>query len=226
MGVLDAGLLLQQVGLGVEERGRRRHGGEHGDGLTEFVVQSAQRVDDERLVGDGGATVVERVGEPLETAAVLANGQIALEQAMKLLLKVYRLLKTVVEELPGDGCPGGEGGVVRPVDVIPDLLGHRGVEPRHDASIDLEPLGIIEHGGGVHRGVDVIQQPELLDSKFDERSPLTEVVISSGKSHWDMVVNVEENECAGRGWDRLVGPSKGVGGVGSMRAVHDRRLGR
>ena len=72
-------LLLQQIRFGVEERRRRGHVGEHGDRLTEFVVQAAKRVDDERRIGDSSAAVVEGVGEALEAAAVLADVHVALE---------------------------------------------------------------------------------------------------------------------------------------------------
>lgn len=39
------------------------YGREHDDGLTEFVVQCVQGVDDEALVGDGNATLIEGVGK-------------------------------------------------------------------------------------------------------------------------------------------------------------------
>jgi len=70
------------------ERWRWRHGSEHGDGLTEFIVQPTKSVDDERRVGDGGVAVVEGVGKALETAAIFASRHVALEQAVKLLLVI------------------------------------------------------------------------------------------------------------------------------------------
>lgn len=107
--VLDAMLFLQEVGLGVEEGWGRVHGGEDDDRLAELVVQSAQSVDDEGGVGDGGAAVVKRVGEALEFAAVRGDVHVALKQTMEFLLGVHRALKTVVEELAGDGDPDGVG---------------------------------------------------------------------------------------------------------------------
>jgi hypothetical protein len=65
-GVADAVLLLHQIGACVEEHRWQRQGGEDCDGLTEFVIQATQGVDDERRIGDGGATVIERVDEALE----------------------------------------------------------------------------------------------------------------------------------------------------------------
>jgi hypothetical protein len=63
VGVPDAVLLLQQVRARVEEGRWGSHGGEHSDRLAELVVQAMEGVDDEGGVGDGGAAVIECVGE-------------------------------------------------------------------------------------------------------------------------------------------------------------------
>lgn len=71
--VPDPLLLLHEVRADVEEGGRRLLGTQHGDRFTEFGVQPAQCVDDQGSVGDGGADVVQGVGEVLEAAAVLSD---------------------------------------------------------------------------------------------------------------------------------------------------------
>lgn len=67
--------------------------------MAELVVQTTQGVDDERRIGDGGAAVIEGVGEALEATTVLADVHVALEQAVELLLGVDGALQAVVEEL-------------------------------------------------------------------------------------------------------------------------------
>lgn len=109
---------------------------------------------------DGGAAVEEGVGEALEAAVVLADGHVALEQAMELLLGVHGALEAVVEELAGDRRSGSVGRGARVVDVAPNVLGHSGVEPGDDARVDLEPFRVVEHGSGVNRAVDMADQAQ------------------------------------------------------------------
>lgn len=134
--MLDAIFFLQEIRLGVEECRRRSHGGEPGDG--ELVVQTTQRVNDESRVGDSGTAVIEHVGDALEAAAVLPNGHVTLEQAVELLLVVDGALETIVKEVPSDGSPRTVRRGAGLEDIVPDVLGHREVEPQNDACIDLQ----------------------------------------------------------------------------------------
>lgn len=87
-----------------------------------------QGVDDEHWVKDGGAVVLEFIGEALQVIAVLNDGHITLEHAMEFLLGIDGMLKIVVKELAHDHHPCRVGSGVRPADVITDHLGDGGVE--------------------------------------------------------------------------------------------------
>jgi hypothetical protein len=56
-------LLLKEVGARVQEGRGRVLATEVGDGRTEIRVEAAEDVDDESLTSDGGADVIESVGE-------------------------------------------------------------------------------------------------------------------------------------------------------------------
>lgn len=198
-GMLDAVFLLQKIRLGVEERRRRIHGGEDGDRLTELVVQSAKGVDDESRVGDCSAAIIESVGEALETAVVLTDRHVALVEAVELLLSVHGALKTVVEELTGDGAPGGVGGVLWPVDVAPDVLRHGGVEPLDNAGIHLQPFWVVDHGDDIDGAINMADETEFLEGEGEEGSPLAKVAIIHVESDGNMVMNIEEGEGGGLG---------------------------
>jgi hypothetical protein len=68
-----------------------------GLGRTEIRVEAAEDVDDESLTSDGGADVIESVGEALHLAGILGDGHVTLVQAVELLLRVHGTLQAVVE---------------------------------------------------------------------------------------------------------------------------------
>ena len=211
--------------------------------MTEFVVQPTESVDDERRIGDSCTIVIEGVGEAFEAAAILTDGHVSLKQVVELLLGKHSPLEAVVKKLPRDRRPCRVSGGAGPVDVVPDLLRHGGVEPGDDTGVDLEPLWIVEHGGGVdgaidvvgdaelnleplwiveHGGgvdgaIDVVGDAELLDNQFKEGKPLPEVAFISGEDYGNVVADVEQHE--GRCWGRIRA-GKGIVVGGSMRAGH------
>jgi hypothetical protein len=87
--------------------------------------------------------------------------------------------------------------------LVPDLLGDGVVEPGDDAGVDLEPLGVIEHGSGIHGAVDVIEQPELLDGEFDERPPLPEVALIGREDDGNVASDVQHHQGGGRRWSGI-----------------------
>ena len=133
---------------------------------------------------------------------------------MELLLSVDGALKAVVKKLPGDRRPGGVGGGVRPVDVVPDLLRHRVVEPGGDAGIHLKPLRVVEHGGGVDRAINVVDEAEFLDGQLEEGTPLAEVPIVRGEDDRNVVADVQQHKSGGWGRSRVIRASEWVGGTG------------
>jgi hypothetical protein len=74
---------------------------EDGDDVARLGAKSAEKLDDELLVGDWGVDIAKGVGKDLQLAAVLHNGAIVLEQLVELLSGVDGALQTVVEEEVG-----------------------------------------------------------------------------------------------------------------------------
>jgi len=190
-----------------------------------------QRVDDQSRLGDGGANVVEGVDELLHLAAVLRNAEVALVQVVELLLGEHGAMETVVEVEVGDGGPDVVGVGLRLVDVIHDGLGHRGVVPRHDARINLEPLRIMAHEDRVEGAVDVAHEGELLEGEVEERTPLTEIGRVHVEGDRNVAMDVEEGNGRGRRWstrgegrEQIAAVGRGVrGGVGACHEEHARR---
>jgi len=126
-------------------------------------------------------------------------------------LGVHGAQKAVVEELACDRSLDGVGGGVGAIDIILDLLGDCGVEPGDDAGINLEPLCVVDHGSGVHRAVDVVEEAEFFEGHLKEGTPLPEVALVGGENYGDMAMDVQHHEGRGRGWG---GISEGVGAGG------------
>jgi hypothetical protein len=159
-------------------------------------------------------------------AAVLADGHVALEQAVELLLGVDGTLEAIVEELAGDGGPGDVGGGARFLDITPDVLGHRGVEPGNNARVHLQPFRIIDHGGRIDGAVDVVDKTELFEGKLEEGSPLAKIPIVRVEGDRDVATDVKEDDGGGRGRHRFGGRGKRVsagGGDQTGGARHGRR---
>jgi len=110
---------------------------------------------------------------------------------VEVLLQVDSAVKTVVEEESDDVGPDVVGGGAGVVHSIHEGLGDGGVQPRDDAGVDLEPLGIVLHEDGVEGAVDVAGEGELLESEFEERTPLQEVGLVHVEGDRDMAVDVE-----------------------------------
>jgi hypothetical protein len=113
---------------------------------------------------------------------------------VELLLSVDGALQAIVEELARDRRPRGVGSGARPVDVVLDFLGDGGVEPGDNAGVYLEPLWIIDHGGGVDGAVDVVDEAEFLEHEFEEIAPLPEVAIIGREDDGNVVVDVEQHK--------------------------------
>jgi hypothetical protein len=110
---------------------------------------------------------------------------------VELLLGVHRALEAVVDELAGVRNPDGVGVGVRPVDVVPDLLGDGVVEPGDDAGVNLEPLGVVNHGRGIDSAIDVTEETKFLEGEFHGGTPLPEIAFVGREHDWDMAANVE-----------------------------------
>lgn len=100
-------------------------------------VEAAEGVDDECHVGDRHAHVAQRVGEFLEAATVLGDGEIALVQAMELLLGIDGALHRDVEEEIANCAPDAIRRRLRHHDHPAEILGDGGVKPSDHARVDL-----------------------------------------------------------------------------------------
>jgi hypothetical protein len=201
--VTDAVLLMQKIGLGVDE-------GEDGDRLAELVVQPTQGVDDEGGVGDGGAAVVEGVGMSLEAPTVLADSHVALVQAVELLLSIHHALKTVVEELAGDGVPDGVGDGVGAVDIVPNFFGDGVVQPRNNVCVDLKPFGVVDHGSGIDGAVNVTDEAEFLEGELERDRHCRKLPSSADSTTGTWLRMLSRTRVEAVGGAGSAGPAKGL----------------
>jgi hypothetical protein len=172
VGAVRTCLLLEQVGAHVQESWRRvHHGAEDADGVAELGVEPAECVDDEFLISDGVADILECVGQFLELAAIIGNTELTLVQAVEVLQRVYGTLHGIVEEQATDRHPEGVRRCAALEHHVTNVLGHGEVDPRDDAVIDLGPLGIVDASLGVDRAVNVIEDAELAERQLEEGTP-------------------------------------------------------
>ena len=83
------GELLQEKGiLGLEERGERVAAAKVQTNVVVPLVEAPDEVEDERAIGDCLTEVPEVIRHPLETPAVVGDGEITLGEAAKLGVEV------------------------------------------------------------------------------------------------------------------------------------------
>ena len=199
-------------------------GGDGGDAVGELVVEAAEEADDEVGVGDGSTDVAEGVGQDLELAAVLRDRHVPLVKLVELLTSLDGAIHDVVEELVGDGGPGGVGVVGRLDDSGEEVRGEHGVEPGDDASIDLRPLGVVKHQVGEPSAVDVVEDTELAERDEEEGAPCAEVGVTEIKHHG--YVGLDVDQLSGGSRDRYCGSSgERVGARRARAGGHGDRRG-
>jgi hypothetical protein len=67
----------------------------------------------------------------------------------------------------------------------------RGVEPRRDTLVDLQPLSIVSHGASIDRAINVVDDAELVKSGVEEDAPGRERGVAVVKLNRDMRANVD-----------------------------------
>jgi hypothetical protein len=97
--------------------------------IGELGAEPAHRVDDEVPISDGVADISECVGEALEAAAIVVDGEISLLQVVEILQSIHSALGCVVEEETAHGVPSGEGGGAAVEHHVADRLRHGEVDP-------------------------------------------------------------------------------------------------
>lgn len=81
-----------------QERRQWSHGADDSQRITELGAKAPHGVDDEVLIRDGVVDVAEGVGEALEAAAEITDGELALVKVVEVLKRVDGALAGVVEE--------------------------------------------------------------------------------------------------------------------------------
>jgi hypothetical protein len=151
-----------------KKRWKWMHGVNHTKIVCELGAQTTHGVDDEVLVSEGVADVGEGVGEALEAAAVVVDGEVALLEAVEVLEGIDGALRRIVEEEAAYGVPGGVHSGTTQQHHVADGLGHSEVDPRDDAMVDLGPLGVEHTSLGVDGAVNMVHEAELAEGEFEE----------------------------------------------------------
>jgi hypothetical protein len=177
--------------------------------------------------------VVKKIGELLEPAEVVGNGEIGLEQAMELLQGIHGALVRVVEEETLERRPEHVRHRLAEEHHLHDLRRHRVVEPRHNALVDLKPLRVMPHSLGVDGFINMVDDAKLAERGVEESTPHAEVVLGEVEDDRNVSTNVHMLDGHGGDQSRAGGGiSKGVGGVdeaGDRRGWarrHERRAQR
>jgi hypothetical protein len=122
-------------------------------------VQAADQVQHLAGLGDGEADVAQVVGELLEFAAVVGDGEVALNNIAELRLKKDGTLQLVIAKKYLNGRPDGEGVGVRLVDEVEDRLVDGCVESIDKTAVDLPPLSVAVDDE--RRSADMTDEAEL-----------------------------------------------------------------
>jgi hypothetical protein len=93
-----ASLFLEQVVTGEQEGGEWLASSKHRDGMTELRVQTAKSIDHHGTIRHRVPDVTKEIDKVFETAKVVMDGEVTLEEAMEFLKGVDGALIGVVEE--------------------------------------------------------------------------------------------------------------------------------
>jgi hypothetical protein len=130
---------------------------EQGTNVGEALVEATDYVEDEGAVGDDFAESTEVIGHLLEAAAVLGNGEVALDEVAEPHLKLEGAYLPVPKELGLDGEPGVPGSATLRGGDLDEVVGERTEDPGLDDAIHPIPI----RGGGQGVEVDMVLEGEL-----------------------------------------------------------------
>jgi hypothetical protein len=173
------------------------------------------------------------VCQALEAAAVVADAEIALLQAVKILQSVDGALGRIVEEETPNSVPGGEGRRTTLEHHVTNRLGNGEVDPRDDAMVDLGPLDVELPDVGVDGAVDMVEETELAEGKFKKGAPGGVIGFMEIQNLWHMVADVQHLDSVGgeRSWSsdmeriEFMCCCRSAGGGGGRRDVrHGREM--
>jgi hypothetical protein len=143
--VRQSELLQGEVLADVEEGGEGPSATEQGADVGEALVEAADYVEDEGAVGDDFPESAEVVDHLLEAAAVLGNGEVALDEVAEPRLKLDGAYLPVPKELGLDGEPGVPGRAALGGGDLGEVVGERTKDPELDDAIHPIPI----RGGGL-----------------------------------------------------------------------------
>jgi hypothetical protein len=118
-------------------------------------------VDHKGRLGDGVTNVVKKIGELLEPAEVVIDGQIGLERVVELLQGIHGALVYGVEEETLERRLERVRRRLAEEHHLYDLRRHKVVEPRHNALIDLKPLSVMPHSMGIDGSINMVDDAKL-----------------------------------------------------------------
>ena len=132
-------LFKKQVVPNLQERWQRGGAPDVETDSPEAFVQPVDDIEDERLVRDRLAEVVEILSHALEPAAVVDDGQIALGEGAELLVGVESTRGAVPKKLGLNGEPDHAGGGVALGNSLGEVVGDGTEEPSTNNAVHPHP---------------------------------------------------------------------------------------
>jgi hypothetical protein len=143
--------------------------------MSEAVVEAAKDVEDKGAVADGFTKISKLIRHGLETAAVIVDGQITLDERAELSVEKECTGLLVPDELllqsePYDPSCGRT--ILAVHHHLEEFRGDRAVEPREDDAVHALPSDVV---GAIIIGESVIRERVPLERVEEEATPPVEV---------------------------------------------------
>ena len=137
---LHGEFLEDEVVTSLQEGGERSSATKERPNVAEALVEAADHVEDERAVSDDLAKGHEIIGHLFQLAAVVGDGEVALDEVAKPCLEVDGASLTVAKKLRLDGEPGMPSGGALGGDDLAKVVGERGDDPGLDDAVHPGPI--------------------------------------------------------------------------------------
>ena len=132
--------LKDEVLTGFQERGEGLGSAKKRADVGEALVEAADDVEDEGAVGDDLAEGREIIGHLLQLAAVLGDGEVALDEVVKPRLQLNGASLPIAEKLRLDSEPGVPGCGTLGTDDLAQIIRERGDNPGLDDAVHPGPI--------------------------------------------------------------------------------------
>lgn len=107
---------------------------------SELLVELADDVKDEGVVGDRLVEITKSVHHTLETPAIVHDGQVTLDKVPELGIELEGPHLPVAEKLCLNGEPSGMGSGTVLHDDVDKVVGNGAIEPRPDDAVHAPPI--------------------------------------------------------------------------------------